>query len=169
MLIHDIIKIKYAREGFLPDYPYHLVSNEEMVQAFLREDKECFFYDNYPCIDDSLRKFYDPLVEQIKFHLDRFLERDNKKSTKLPNWVYSYMIGSTIGPHSDLYDIHDLLVMMNLDNIEDELRVPAYLEMYKISQKYVRKLTEEERLHRPPTIFGEPHVVKILRLEQVAV
>lgn len=168
MLIHDVIKIKYSREGFLPEYPYHLISDEEMIEAFLNEDKECFFYDRYPCIEETLHQYYDPLVEQIKYHLDQYLS-SFEKGKRLPNWVYSYMIGSTIGPQSHPYDIHDLLVLMNLDNLEDELRVPAYIEMYKVSQKYTQKLTDTEKLHRPPTIFGEPHVLKILRLEQTEI
>lgn len=32
--IHDIIKIKYIREGYLSNIPYHLVSDEEMFYAF---------------------------------------------------------------------------------------------------------------------------------------
>lgn len=167
MLIHDIIKIKYSREGFLPDYPYHLISDQEMIEAFLNEDKECFFYDNYPCVDDTLREYYNPLVEQIKYHLDQYI--DSQKSIDIPNWIYSYMIGSTIGPSSHIYDKHDLLVLIGHDNLEDEILVPAYLSMYAISKKYVRKLTEKEKLHRPPTIFGEPHVIKILRLEQTSI
>lgn len=170
MLIHDNIKIIYSREGFLPDYPYHLISDEEMCEAFLRDDgKECYFYDNYPCPDESkLKEFYRELVVQIKYHIDQFLQSKNR-NPKLPDWVYSYMIGSTIGPNSDQYDIHDLLVMLNEDNKDDEITIPAYNEIYKVSRKYVRKLTDETREHRPPTIFGEPHVLKILRLEQTDV
>lgn len=165
MFIHDTIKIKYIREGFLPDYPYHLISDEEMFKAFYTPDKLCFFSDSYPCIHDRLRDRYNNLIDEIQYHVDLF---NNEKVEKyiIPNWVYSYMIGSVIGPNSSLYDIHDLLVLMNLDNVEDELRLEAYEEMYKISLKHIRKLTKEEREHRPPTIFGEPHVLKILRLEQ---
>lgn len=168
MLIHDILKIKYSREGFLPDYPYHLISDKEMFDAFINEDTECFFYDTYPCVDDTLRQYYDPLVEQIKYHLNQYIENPNK-TRRLPDWVYSYMIGSTIGPESDQFDIHDLLVMLGYDNLEDVIGVDAYNEMYKISKQYVRKLKEDEQVHRPPTIFGEPHVLKMLRLEQTSV
>lgn len=169
MFIHDIIKIKYSREGFLPDYPYHLVSDEEMFEAFLRHDgKPCFFYDSYPCIDESLQDIYNKLIEEIQYHIDAFMERSNEVYI-IPNWVYSYMLGAVIGPNSDLYDIHDTLVLLGCDNQEDEITLKAYHEMYDVSMKYIRKLTEEERLHRPPTIFGEPHVIKILRLEQAEV
>lgn len=168
MFIHDIIKIKYTREGFLPDYPYHLISDEEMCNAFLSDDHECYFYDSYPCIDNSLKPMYMNLIDEIKYHISVFLDSSNDID-KLPIWVYSYMLGAVIGPNSDLYDIHDVLVMMNLDNVEDDITVAAYNEMYKISCQYIRKLSEEEKEHRPPTIFGEPHVIKILRLEQAQI
>lgn len=166
MFIHDIIKIKYIREGFLPDYPYHLISDEEMFDAFLHSDKLCYFKDMYPCIDESLKDIYDTLILEIQYHIDVFLS-DSTESIIIPNWIYSYMLGATIGPNSNLYDIHDMLVMLGHDNVEDNITVEAYNEIYKVSLKYVRKLKEEEKLHRPPTIFGEPHVIKILRLEQV--
>ncbi len=35
MLTHDIIKIQYSREGYLPDYPYHMISDREMFNAFI--------------------------------------------------------------------------------------------------------------------------------------
>jgi hypothetical protein len=75
------------------------------------------------------------------------------------------MNGATIGPNSDLYDKHYLLDMLELDNADDEFSVEVYEDIYKMSQKYIGKLSDQKKLHRPPTIFGEPHVVKILRLE----
>lgn len=166
MFIHDTIKIKYSREGFLPDYPYHLISDEELFEGFINEDRECFFYDTYPCPDDSLKEIYDDLVLSLKYHLQQFLDGN---ISKLPNWVYSYMIGAVVGPNSDQYDIHDLLVLLNLDNVEDEIRLEAYQSIYEYSQQHVRKLQAEEREHRPPTFFGEPHVIKLLRLEQTSI
>jgi hypothetical protein len=58
-LIHDIIKIKYTRLGYLPNYPYHLISDAEMFDAFINlsgtDDSsgssdyvERFFTDYYP-------------------------------------------------------------------------------------------------------------------------
>ena len=59
-LLHDIIKIKYTRLGYLPNYPYHLISDEEMFNAFIDLDSESasgsgspsteayFFEDYYP-------------------------------------------------------------------------------------------------------------------------
>lgn len=187
MFIHDIIKIKYVREGFLPDYPYHLTSDDEMFIGFLNiininesiDDitykdyieysndylNSCYFLDNYPCIDESLWGKYKILMQEIQYHINLYLQ-DPYHSYIIPNWVYAYMIGSVIGPNSNTYDIHDMLVMLNMDNLEDELTIPIYDEIYKISIEYVNKLPESEKLHRPPTLFGEPHVIKLLRLEQ---
>ena len=53
-LTKDSIKIKYTREGYLPNYPYHMISDEEMFKAFLDvENQSGFFYDNYPILEDS--------------------------------------------------------------------------------------------------------------------
>ena len=38
MFIHDLIKIKYIREGYLPNYPYHMISDEEVFNAFINPD-----------------------------------------------------------------------------------------------------------------------------------
>ena len=35
MFVHDIIKINYTRQGYLPYYPYHLISDEEMFEGFM--------------------------------------------------------------------------------------------------------------------------------------
>ena len=35
MLVHDLIKIKLVRAGYLPNYPYHLISDKEMCEAFI--------------------------------------------------------------------------------------------------------------------------------------
>lgn len=37
-LVHDLIKIKYVREGYLPNYPYHLISDSEMCDAFINNE-----------------------------------------------------------------------------------------------------------------------------------
>ena len=34
-LLTDYIKIKYSQEGYLPNYPYHLLSDKECMNAFL--------------------------------------------------------------------------------------------------------------------------------------
>ena len=37
MLAHDIIKITYVREGYLKNFPHHLISDEEMCVAFIQK------------------------------------------------------------------------------------------------------------------------------------
>lgn len=33
--IHDVIKINYTRQGYLPYYPYHMIADDEMFEGFL--------------------------------------------------------------------------------------------------------------------------------------
>ena len=163
MFIHDLLKIKYVREGFLPDYPYHLISDEEMFEAFINDTDQCYMKDHYPCISDDVKDKYDQIVEDMKYHIQEYLD---KKADMLPYWVYSYMIGAVIGPNSHQYDVHDLLVSINLDNMEDEFNTEICNSIYRISRKHVSKLKDEEQEHRHPAIYGEPHVIKLIRLDQ---
>ena len=53
MMIHDIIKINLSRGGYLPDYPPHLISDEEMCHAFISHEGTNrgiidWFHSNYP-------------------------------------------------------------------------------------------------------------------------
>ena len=65
-LIHDTIKIKFIKAGYLPNYPYHMISDSEMCDAFLHneaasgEDTQLagFFVDMYPCPDTVLHPKY---------------------------------------------------------------------------------------------------------------
>ena len=75
--IHNNIKIKYVNLGYLPNWPYHLISDEEMFDAFMSnvviDKSECrydetsksyvgsklesgqgFFFDNYPLLDEEV-------------------------------------------------------------------------------------------------------------------
>lgn len=166
-LIHNLIKIKLSSLGYLPDKPYHLFSDSEMCDAFLNEDenKSCFFYDNYPCIDDSLKNKYDELVSCLKYHLSKLKSSKNPEYI-LPNWVYSYMLGSVISVYSPDIDKHDLFVLMGLDNIDDEFNTNICESCYNISKQWLSRLPHNhfEKDHRAPTLFGEPHVIKYLRL-----
>lgn len=180
--LDDIVKIKYAREGYLADYPPEFHSLSELYAAFLpypvddtktadelweqfkAEAKSCWFNDMYPLVDSSLEDKYRTLVEDISYHLQANLIA--KGALMLPDWVYSYMLGSTIGPMSPKTDIHDLLVLLGCDNMTDEFTVIASNQCYDISEQWLRRLTNIAAAHRPPTIFGEPHVIKSLRLQQ---
>ena len=69
------------------------------------------------------------------------------------------MLGSVISVNSDKLDIHDMLVLMGIDNIDDEFLPEAQKECLRYSKEWVNRSND-----RPPTIFGEPHVIKSLRL-----
>lgn len=180
--LDDIVKIKYVREGYLPDYPpeFHSLSelyaaflpypvddtktSDELWEQFRSEAKSCWFSDTYPLVDRSLEAKYRALVEDISYHLQANLAANG--ALMLPDWVYSYMLGATIGPMSPKLDIHDLLVLLGCDNISDEFTVTAANQCYEISDQWLRRLANITAAHRSPTIFGEPHVIKSLRLQQ---
>lgn len=173
-LMHDIIKMKFIREGYLPNYPYHMISDKEMCDAFLQKTSESqpneltgYFSDTYPCLHDKLAERYNCLVDDILLHLNR-LKSSNSDSYILPNWIYSYMLGSVIGPKSSTSDIHDLLVLLNEDNIDDVFTYRASEACYNISSRWLKKPSDDIEI-RSATMFGEPHVIKSLRLTQVDV
>lgn len=235
MFIHDIIKIEYIRQGYLPDYPYHLISDIEMFNAFLVDelkiDKEsaskvkqnsstlwespksyvtvhglasfefthegdtellvirgsrsklsqfnemlglncecnvspdCYFAVNYPLLYDSLKEAYDELVDCLYYHIDTYLDSLSTVNTvMIPNWVYSYMNGAVIGVNSDQPDVHDFLVLLNLDNLDDVFTEQICRSCLDISKKWIDKLPPSKNVKRPPTMYGEPHVIKSLRI-----
>ncbi len=163
-LIHDIIKIKYSREGYLPNWPYHLISDSEMCDAFLNDDSYSYFYDHYPNVSSQLQPVYDSLVDGIKYHI-QCLKSSLDDAYTLPDWVYAYMLGNVIGPSSTQQDIHDLLVMLGTDNIDDIFTPISASACYDVSRMWINKLPDNIKRNRPPTCFGEPHVIKSLRLQ----
>lgn len=165
MLVHHIIKINYVREGYLPNHPYHMISDREMFQAFLNDSDECYFDVHYPCLHETLREHYDNLKAAISYHIEQYLSSSG--DIAVPDWVYTYMLGEVISIHSSVQDRHDLLVLMNIDNINDELTKESFESCLAISEEWVKKLPPSKSDHRPPTIFGEPHVIKALRLLSV--
>lgn len=166
-LTHDIIKIKYVREGYLPNWPHHLISDEEMCDAFLsRDDKNNvigYFNDTYPNVDNDLLDEYNELISSIEYHISNFL-KSKDSDAKLPNWIYSYMLGNVVGPNSDIQDIHDLLVMLNADNLDDIFTPLASRLCYQVSSYWIKKLSPTDADHRSASVFGELHVIKSLRL-----
>lgn len=233
MYIHDLIKIKYIREGYLPNYPYHMISDVEMLNAFLNpeyvgnsnmEELQYFYY-AYPMFADSaseVKKAWISLRKSIIYHIQMYkhqsqlLKCDNcdeylwmseflkKKKCpicgqslsvtqyEIPDWVYSYMLGTVIGPRSAILDIHDIILPMNVDNIDDEFGTEQAYACYEVSKNWINK-TGTARIHtitkedvknlnlpailfsvgdsislRPITIYGEPHVIKSIRLSQVS-
>lgn len=235
MFIHDTIKIEYIRQGYLPDFPYHLISDREMFDAFIvdelkiaqedaykvkqgqstlwdspktylnlyklssfeftREGNQqilvmrgsrsklaefntllnlncecylspyCYFAANYPLLFDSLQSEYNKLVDALYYHIDTHLNSVGTTDVvAIPDWVYSYMNGSVIGPMSSELDIHELLHLMNLDSITAEFTKEVCESCLDISSKWVKKLPPSKNTMRPPSIYGELHVIKSLRI-----
>lgn len=185
MLIHDIIKIRLVEEGYFKDnYPYHLISDSEMCDMFIGSD-DSYFYSKYPCVPESIEfhGYYDALVRSIKYHIEH-LKRDAstfteepesaRSSYKFPDWVYSYMLGIVISVDSSARDIHDLSALLGLEKTNDSFDSALSQSCFEVSKKWINKtqtsqsvLFEGEVVYlRPYTIFGEPHVIKALRLEQ---
>lgn len=167
-LIHDIIKIMYVRTGYISkNYPPHLISDAEMIYSFLPPENEdeydiYLFKDYYPKLpglSSELQEVYDTLKISIKSHLKKFLASNDDKR-KLPDWVYSYMLGVPLSVMSDKQDIHDYLVMIDNDNIDDLYQADTAEISYYISKRYLAKYPDSELDDRPPTIFGEPHVLR---------
>lgn len=184
-LIHDIIKIKYSRLGYLPGYPYHLISDKEMLNAFINineDDGEHFFEDNYPnpfaeqdviykkldnagnvISEVSLRNEYNKLKSFIKDSItDCITQIDSGVDFTLPNWIYTYMLGEVVYENSSYLDIYDTLSLLKANNTNNKFTPTACALCYNTSLKYISILTPGLR---PPTVFGEPHVIKQLRLE----
>lgn len=194
MLVQDLVKINLVKEGYLPNYPYHLLSTEEMCLGFYT-----YFNDTYPePASDTLKGYWTTLYSSIIYHAQKMVYDG---SYTLPDWVYSYMLGAVIGPKSDALDIHDLIAPLYADNLDDIFGEAQEMACYTISRQWtertklqeVRTLSDDEiaAYHlsdpsifgaggkmvfssqteipmRPPTIFGEPHVVKSLRLGELS-
>lgn len=168
---NNIVKIKYSNEGYLPYYPYHLLSDSEMLDAFIFNDSN-FFDDTYPCPCDSLLDEYNTLKQYIQACCTKAKQEDDYC---LPDWIYTYMLGEVINFHSSQKDVHDLLVLLNLDNLYDEFDEEIYTSIYKVSKAALgtarvkaKAMSENVENFRPCTMFGEPHIVKYLRLEQAS-
>lgn len=164
--------MNYVREGYLPNYPYHMISDEEVFNAFLVKEVDSdtggyilsgYFADKYPCVDDSLKIEYNTLVDAIIYHLNKYLEVKDYVY-EIPDWIYSYMLGQVIAESSEVIEKHDLFVLMNLDNFTDTWTKEISQSCLSISKAWVSKLPADKVDNRPPTIFGEPHVIKSLRL-----
>lgn len=192
-----------------------MISDSEMITAFMGTDGAGYFSDNYPCLLTDVQQIrqYNQLVLTIMTYLIRYEYGD---IDTVPDWVYSYMIGSTISVNSDKLDIHDLAVQLGTGTVSDSF-TPACSEaclresindnrgytfqsmnINEFSTEVVEKLKTVELIYnsdntedlysdtvvtlydlihninigkvydRPPTMFGEPHVLRSLRLQQIA-
>lgn len=166
MYIHDIIKILYINLGYLPNYPYYLISDKEMFEAFLKEG-DGVLADYYPCPDEMLQEQYDALMDCIKTKIQDFMD---KKITELPCWVYSYMLLQTTSVHSSeedisyLYELSNIVSPTILATFEPQIADVCY----EVSKRWLQK-SPSGKLDRVPTMFGEPHVIKSMRLDQANV
>ena len=178
--IHDVIKIRYIKEGYLPNYPYHLISDAEMFEAFIPKDDVLggFFGYMYPeppntyvsSANELQRKHY-ALMLSIRYHIAQYLEDPNYD---MPDFVYTYMLGAAVGIRSRAYDIHDIIFPLGVDNVDDEYTDVAMAAVYNESRSYLMSIQSPKTVEwegrtvqvRPPTIFGEPHVIKSIRMRQ---
>lgn len=171
----DIVKIKMVKEGYLPDYPPHMISDTEMCEAFLPMDYPItdsewdrfmgdenlsMFKDYYSLPDKSLEPQYRELVSGMAKELKEFCDsiEDDKK---IPDWILSYMNQSTISGHSDYLDLDGLLMLFGINSMEPEFTPQVSTYCYQISSAWLKRTNQTDR---PATIFGEPHVIKYLRL-----
>lgn len=179
--IHDIIKIEYIKQGYLPDYPYHLTSDEEMFDAFIPPDDDYAGYFGYmyprpPATyissANELGHKYDVLLASIKYHIAQ--KKAAPDTYELPAFVYTYMLGAAVGVRSSLYDIHDIITPLGVGNMDDEYTDVAMVAVYNESKAYLDSVQASSTVEyegstidlRPPTIFGEPHVIKSTRQRQ---
>lgn len=209
MYIHDLIKIHLVREGYLPNYPYHLISDAEMCDAFFNEEDESksYFHATYPrsmasylsepyvlkdckgkpILDKDGNQIeetpYEGLERVIRYYMNK-LKTTKDDTCVLPDWVYSYMLGSVISIQSGPLDVHDLIKPLGADNIDDEFTPEAALACYKTSKLWIRNTLIDVWEHnangvkstdcpgcqnlRPPTMFGEPHIIKSIRLSDAS-
>ena len=187
-LIHDIIKIKYVNLGYIKkNYPYHMISDEEMFNAFIDLGNEDFnknttiidpdtrFFDSYypnPFAEEdydykgnSLSEAYDNLKQYIITAINAYLQyygTSEESEHVIPDWIYTYMLGEVVYQQSEFLDVYDMLALLNCSNNDNEFTRDACATCYTISLQYISTLTTGRR---PPTVFGEPHVIKQLRLE----
>lgn len=161
--IHNIIKIMYSEMGFLPDYPYHLISDKEMFDAFLRQDG--FFATYYPCPDSEFDEAYSKLLNFIMDAVTEF----QQQGTPLPDWIYSYMIMRPVTYESPESEIDYICEMANIEkpDVLATFTLQVAETCYEVSKKWLTKIPSASR--RPPTMFGETHVTKSLRLTQANV
>lgn len=155
MMLNDVVKINLSRNGYVPDYPPHLISRSEMKAGAL-----AWIADMYPAPPNGyLAAEYNALISNVTDALSDFVNAEDE--TELPDWIYAYLLGTVVGPNSDTTDRHNVLVLMGLDNVDDEFTLPVYKRCYEVSTQWLAKYGIVERM---PTMFAEPHVIKYFRL-----
>ena len=171
-----------------------MISDKEMFDAFIdlsvdeyeNESKipsgVYFFEDTYPdpfLVTDvykkldkdgnvvqeiNLRGEYKNLRRYIVKVINLYLKYHNTELASnyiIPDWIYTYMLGEVVYNNSDYLDIYDTLALLGDNNIENEFTNKSCALCYATSLKYISTLITGIR---PPAVFGEPHVIKQLRL-----
>jgi hypothetical protein len=110
----------------------------------------------------SLSEAYYKLRDYIVDTILEYLSEPDKYV--IPDWIYTYMLGEVVYSRSEYLDIYDTLALLDCSNTDNEFTVNACIKCYATSLKYISALTSGTR---PPTVFGEPHVIKQLRLMEV--
>lgn len=72
--IHDIIKILYVREGYLPNYPYHLISDGEMAYAFLRYEGPSAQSSNIS-VQHTGYSSWEDLKDELRYYKGYFMDK----------------------------------------------------------------------------------------------
>ena len=140
----------------------------DWFQEFINSKDVMYFKYNYPMISITLQQPYKDLVNRIFYEIQEYCNSISEDRV-LPNWIYSYMIGIAIGPNSDKYDIHDMIYSMGVDNLEDDYNALCASTCLKLSTEWLKKFISLDSDIRPPTMFGEPHVLKYIRLIQESI
>jgi hypothetical protein len=194
MLTHDILKIKYVQYGYAKkNYPYHLISDEEMFNVFMDLgtgfisnlidpdvryfdilypnpfEEEDYIYEKKNSEGEvvariSLKAEYHRLKDYIKDTINNYLKYSGtpeEGNYTIPHWIYTYMLGEVVYQQSDYLDIQDTLELLGCSNLDNAFTREACVTCYRVSSDYISTLTTGVR---PPTIFGEPHVIKSLRM-----
>lgn len=154
MFSYDIIKILLSDEGYLPDYPPHLIGDDEMCKAFLApkgEDAEFqYFVDNYYLADglgndNKMTDAYKTLQTAIRYHLCRASTSVEEFNIPIPNWVQAYMFGAVVSHNSSQQDKHWMLTQMNEDNIDDVITPQIQSDILDASYNIIRQYDNSVR------------------------
>lgn len=168
----DTIKIHYNDLGYTQhDLPYHQISDKEMAMMFAGSSSfaNTFFGDTYP-----LRGINKDDIVFAVWDLVLWLQREVNKAIEDPEYVldpvvYSYMLGKPIGPTSS---VDDITYLANLTKDESLAGLTTFTpelarKCLAISRDWINKSPAANR--RPPSPFGEPNVIKSLRLQDISV
>ena len=159
MYITDLVKIKLINYGYLPNIPYHLISNQEMCDAFIvcpttRSDDvgTGMFFDYYPLLETHNVEViwsYQNFFLTLWYHV--FMMRTDASYTA-PDWVYSYMLDAVISVNSPKKDIHDLILPLGVDNIDDDFNAECSVACWQESLYWIRKSQLSESVQLPAAI-----------------